>query len=110
MFSENVTATTKDYFKTFTTKQSKYHNFSKVEKALSKSPKKTSEMVKTLVKKFDVKIQMKLKKRKKKILNQEERFYLIDFLNPLGMTYTNPGMKDVVYLGKSNGLNTANMR
>ena len=78
----------------------KYPSFNKVEKALPKSPIKSTEIVKILVKKFALRIHMKLNGQEKKILNQEEKVYLLDFLNRCDMTY--PGIKDVFYLGKSN--------
>ena len=48
---------------------------------LPKGPRKSTEILKTLVKKFDQRFQMKSTEQKKRILNQEEQVYLTDFLN-----------------------------
>ena len=94
----------------FSTKQSKYRSLNKVEKALPKSPKKSTEVIKTLVKKFDLRIQMKSTGWKKKTLNHEAQIYFTGFLNWPDMTLTNTGMKDVIYVGESNGISQYNTK
>ena len=42
--------------------------------------------------------------RKEKELSEEQKDWLIDYLERPEMTYTNPGRKDNVYIGKTNGL------
>ena len=40
---------------------------------------------------------------KPKVLSEEQEKWIIDFLERPEMTYTNPGRKDHVYIGKING-------
>ena len=38
-----------------------------------------------------------------KELNEEEKQWLVEFVSRADLTYTNPGQKDNVYIGKVNG-------
>ena len=88
----------------FRTKQSLNRSVHKVEKALPCSPRKKSEVIEKLAKKFQLRIAASVKKgRKSKDLSEEQIAWLEQFLNRSDITYMNPGRKDNVYVGKING-------
>ncbi|XP_066932919.1 glutamic acid-rich protein-like [Clytia hemisphaerica] len=87
----------------FRTKQSLQRSVKKVERLLPKSPRKKSEVIRGLASKY-MRIQFcKKRGRKEKVLSDEQLKYLDDFFERPDITYTNPGRKDHVYLGKVNG-------
>lgn len=89
----------------FTTKQSLHRSVSRVNNLLPKSPHKKAEVIEKLAKKYQVKFQFKKtsRGRPRKDLDEEEKQWLIDFLSRADLTYTNPGRKDNVYIGKVDG-------
>ena len=88
----------------FSSKQSFCRSISRAEKHLPNSPHKKTEVISNLAKKYNLKIQLKNNRgRKPKVLSEEQEKWIIDFLERPEMTYTNPGRKDHVYIGKING-------
>ena len=68
-----VTPDTTPTSSTFTTKQSRERCIRKAERALPKSPRKKSEVAQNLAKKFELKILMPARGRKKHKLTQEQQ-------------------------------------
>ena len=79
----------------------------KVVKALPKSPKKRTEIVKFLASKFDLWIKLDHKNlgHPENALSDEEQTWLSKFLDRPDITYTNPGKNNQRYIGKENGKN-----
>ena len=89
----------------FTNKQTLHHSLSRTDNHLPKSPLKKAEVIEKLVEKYQVKIPFKNTKRgrPRKDLNEEEKDWLENFLSRIDVSYTNPGRKDHVYVGKIDG-------
>ena len=74
-------------------------------KNLPNSPRKKSEVIGNLAKKYNLKVKLiEPQGRKSKILSPEQDQWLTDFLERPEMSYTNPGRKDNVYIGKTDGI------
>ena len=71
---------------------------------LPKRPHKKTEIIEKLAEKYKVRFNFKKSTCSKpgKDLNEEEKHWLIEFLTRGDLTYTNPGQKDNVYIGKEN--------
>ena len=68
-----------------------------------KATQKT-EGIQRLPTKYKLRINLKEKRgRHRKELNEDEKIWLIEFLNQRDITYTSLGCKDHVYIGKFNG-------
>lgn len=89
----------------YLTRQGLNRSVIRAEKHLLNSPRKKTEVLSNLVKKYELRIQLNGKKRgrKAKTLTQEQDEWLFDVLERSDMTYTNPGRKNHVYMGKLNG-------
>ena len=89
----------------FSNKQSLHCSLSHANNFLPKSPHKRTEVIKKLAEKHKIKFNFKKSARGRphKDLNEEEKRWLIEFLARVNLTYTNPGRKDNVYIGKENG-------
>ena len=88
----------------FGSKQSFCRSISRAGKYLPNSPRKKTEVIGNLAKKYNLRIQLKENRGcKAKILSQEQERWLVDYLERPEMCYTNPGRKDNVYIGKING-------
>ena len=75
----------------------KSRTIKRVEKSLPQSPRRKSEVIKSLVSKFNVKIQFGQKTgRKKKVLSENEQQWVKDFLDRPDISYTTPGRRDVL--------------
>ena len=87
------------------TKQSLHCSLSRANNFLPKSPHKKAEVIEKLAEKYKVKFQFKKSAggRPRKDFNEEEKQWLIEFLARADLTYTNPGRKDNVYIGKKDG-------
>ena len=88
----------------FSNKQSLHRSLSRANNFLPKSPHKRAEVIEKLANKYKVKFNFKksTRGRPRKDLNEEEKRWLIEFLARADLTYTNPGRKDNVYIGKEN--------
>ena len=73
--------------------------------ALPKNPQQRSEIVQSLSKKFDLRINLSTKKpgRPGNELCTDEIDWLSEFMERPDITYTNPGRRDQKYIGKENG-------
>ena len=79
----------------------KSRTIKEVEKSLPKSPRRKKEVIKSLASKFNVKVKLAQKVgRKKNELPEQENQWLVEFLNRPDISYTTPGRRDNVYLGK----------
>ena len=88
----------------FSSKQSLVRSVTRAEKHLPNSPRKKTEIIGKLAKKYNLRIQFKDSRgRKAKILSDDQEQWIIDYLERPEVTYTNPGRKDNVYVGKVNG-------
>lgn len=90
----------------FTQNSTKARSLRKAAAALPKSPSKKVEIVKSLAKKFNLRIQYDNRispGRPKNELSEEEREWLESFFERPDITYTTPGRKDQRYLGKKDG-------
>ena len=89
----------------FSNKAVKGRSLKKAFDALPKSPRKRSEIVKSLLKKFNLHINIATKKPGRPIneLSADEIERLLEFMERPDVTYTNPGRKDQRYIGKENG-------
>ena len=101
----NIDIHTGELDTSFTHKAIKNRSLSKAQQALPKSPRKRNEIIGSLVNKFHLRVAFAPKKagRKRIDLTEEERKWLIEFLDRPDMTYTTPGRRDNVYIGKENG-------
>ena len=87
----------------FTNTAIKSRSIKKAERSLPQSPRRKKEVIKSLASKFNVRVQLAQKAgRKKNSLSEEEIQWVIDFLNRADISYTTPGRRDNVYLGKVN--------
>ena len=88
----------------FSDKQTFHRSLSRADNHLPKSSHKKAEVIEKLVKKYHVKIPFNTKRgRPRKDLNKEEKKWLETFLPCSEVSYTNPGRKYHVYVGKING-------
>ena len=89
----------------FSTKQSLHRSLSRVKGSLPRSPHKQAEVVEKLAERYQVKFNFKKtnRGRPRKDLTQDEQQWMVEFLARSDLTYTNPGRKDNVYIGKENG-------
>ena len=73
--------------------------------ALPKSPRKRWEIVQSLSKKFNLRINLATKKPGRPVneLSADEIEWLLEFMERPNVTYTSPGRKDKRYIGKENG-------
>ena len=71
--------------------------------------KKRNEVVKGLAQKFEMRITLPGKRgRKNRTMTDDQENFLLNLFERSGMTYTNPGSKGNVYLGKTNGKKNIN--
>ena len=76
----------------------------KADKHLPFSPQKRNEVVKGLAQKFEMRITLPGERgRKNRTMTEDQENFLLNLFECSGMTYTNPGSKGNVYLGKTNG-------
>ena len=88
----------------FSCKQSLHRSLLRANLHLPKSPSKNAEIIQRLTTKYKIRIKLKENRgRPRKELSEEESIWLIEFLSRSDISYTNPGRKDNVYIGKSNG-------
>ena len=88
----------------FSTKQSRCRSLIRAEKGLPTSPNKRKEIIGTLAKKYEMRIVMGKRGRKHQDLDEDQQYWLIEFLERSDMTYINPGKKDHIYVGKIDGI------
>ena len=87
----------------FSNKQTLHRSLSRADNHLLKSPYKKAEVIKKFVEKYHVKIPFNTKRgRPLKDLNEEKK-WLETFFFCSEVSYTNPGRKDHVYVGKIDG-------
>ena len=67
--------------------------------------RKKTAVLSNLAKKYELRINLNGNKRGRKanVITKEQEDWLFDVLERSDMTYTNPGRKDHVYMGKING-------
>ena len=89
----------------FSNKAVKGRSLKKACDALPKSPRKRSEIVQDLTKKFNLRINVAAKKPGRPVneFSADEIEWLLEFMERPDVTYTNPGRKDQRYIGKENG-------
>ena len=87
----------------FSQRHIKSRSLRKVESVLPKSPRKNPEIVESLAKKFQIRIQYKSTGRPKDDLKEEEKTWLIEFLDRTDISYATPGKNDQRYVGKIDG-------
>ena len=86
---------------TFSCRQTLHRSLSRANCHLPKSPHKKAEIIQTLATKYKLRINLQQNcGRPRKELNEEEKIWLIEFLNRSDISCTNPGRKDHVYTGK----------
>ena len=82
----------------FSCKQTLHRSLSRADSHLPKSPHKKAEIIQRLATKYKLRINLKEKRgRPRKELTEREKITRSD------ISYTNPGRKDSVYIGKING-------
>lgn len=75
----------------------------RVEKCRPQSPRRKTEVIKSLASKFNVKVKFGEKSgRKKNLLSEEEQQWVLNFLDRADISYTTPGRRDNVYIGVFN--------
>ena len=88
----------------FQSRQTLHRSLSRADSHLPKSPHKKAEIMQRLATKYKLRIIFQQNRgRPRKELNEEEKIWLIEFLNRFNISYTNPGRKDHVYIGKIDG-------
>lgn len=92
-----------EHHSSFTTKQSRHRSINRVENALPKCPTKSCEIIKRLATKYQLRVKLGTQ-IKKKILSNDEKGFLLEWLDKPDITYTNPGRKDNIYVGKLDGV------
>ena len=84
----------------FSCKQTLHRSLSRADSHLPKSLHK----IQRLATKHKLRINLKEKRgRPPKELTEREKIWLLEFLDRSDISYTNPGRKDSVYIGKING-------
>ena len=102
--SETTTRTTPQNQSAFSTKQSRSRSLKKADDHLPQSPRKKAEIIQNLVSKYHIRIKIHENGgRPRKDLSKEKKDWMIEFLSPSDMTYTNPGRQVNVYIGKVGG-------
>ena len=87
--------------KLFTNKQTLHRSLSRADNHVPRSLYKKTEIIEKLLEKYHVKIPFNKKRgRPRKVLNKEKK-QLETFLSLSDVSYTNPGRKDHVYVGKT---------
>ena len=88
----------------FSNKKTLHRSLSRADNHLPKSPHKKAKIIEKLVEKYYVKIPFNTKRgRPWKYLNEEEKKWLETFLSCSDVSYTNPGRKGHLYVGKIDG-------
>ena len=90
----------------FKHKATKARSMRRAMTALPNSPAKRNEIIGTLALKFQLKVQLQAKTnrgRKKEALSDDQRKWLLEFLDRADISYITPGKSDHVYVGKING-------
>ena len=91
----------------FTQRSSHMKSVRKAKKSLSRIPRKRNAVASSFAKKFQLRIlpqhSQSNRGRPKQDLDADEKSWLIDFLDRQDITYTTPGKRDQVYMGKING-------
>ena len=88
----------------FSCKQTLHRSLSRADSHLPKSPHKKAEIIQRFSTKYKLRINLKEKRgRPRKELTEREKIWLVEFLDRSDISYTNPGRKDSVYIGKING-------
>ena len=87
----------------FSCKQTLHRSLSRADSHLPKSPHKKAEIIQRLATKCKLRINLKEKRgRPCKELTEREKIWLVEFLDRSDISYTNPGRKESVYIGKIN--------
>ena len=90
----------------FSQRSSHTRSVRKAKKSFPRSPRKGNTAVSSLAKKFQLRIlpqhSQSNRGRPKQDLDADEKSWLIDFLDRQDITYTTPGKRDQVYMGKIN--------
>ena len=88
----------------FSCKQTLHRSLSRADSHLPKSPHKKAEVIQRSATKYKLRINLKEKRgRPCKKLYEREKIWLFEFADRSDISYTNPGRKDSVYIGKING-------
>ena len=89
----------------FSNKAVKGRSLTRACDALPKNPQQRSEIVQSLSKKFDLRINLSTKKKGRpgNELCTDEIDWLSEFMERPDITYTNPRRRDQKYIGKENG-------
>ena len=83
----------------FSCRQTLYQSLSRVALHLPKSPNKKAEIIQRLATKYKLRINLHENRgRPRKELNDEDKVWLINFLNRSDISYTNPGRKNQMYI------------
>ena len=103
--SPSSSTSTPDSFQSaFTMKQSMCRSLKKAVNALPESPRKKSEILGSLVKRCQLRIDLSGKRGRRAInLSDEEKEWVMNFFDRPDITYINPGRKDNAYVGIING-------
>ena len=81
------------------------HCWKRAEKALPVSPRKKTDVISGLVEQYQIRVKLaETRGRKRMVLSEEEKEWLLAFFDRPDITYINPGRKDNVYIGKENGI------
>ena len=97
--------TCREHTEIFSTKQALSRGIKQVEKALPVSPRKKTEVIRGLVKQYQIRVKLaETRGRKQMVLSEEEKEWLLTFFDRLDITYINPGRKDNGCIGKENGI------
>ena len=76
-----------------------------VEEALPVSPRKKSEVIRGLVKQYQIRVKLsETRGRKRMVLSEEKKELLLTFFDRPDITNINPGRKDNRYIRKENGI------
>ena len=100
--ASNMNTPSPSAFKHVSTKS---RSIKRVESALPKSPHKRNEVVSSIAEKYKLRINLVKNKggRPRKDLSDEQKQWLRNALDRSDLSMMNPGKKDNVYVGKSNG-------
>ena len=88
----------------FSTKQARNRSLKKADEHLPQSPRKKVEIIQNLASKYQMRVKLyENRGRPRKDLCEKKKEWMLEFLGRSDITYTNPGRKDSVYVGKING-------
>ena len=88
----------------FSCRKSLHRGFSRADLHLPKSPSKKVEIIQRLATKYKLRINSQESRgRTCKELNDEEKIWLIEFLDRSDIIYTNAGRKNHIYIGTFDG-------